>query len=583
MLNALIFFPPRDTNSKNTLLLLWYEKVKYIKDKFIKHNSIFNLIFKINNKINEIFNSNTNFINYNNLNENINIVEDENNEQLNEDEKNERKKEWKTFYEKNTSLDYRTQLKSPAFVYEDEIEGINIIHEDEKIKYCSIDLLLKKICEDNSFNIEIYINDEKTQTFNFINAFIYQCFGFTSYEIIINKLFELHNLYKYNNILNSKRKNRLLHFIFKIVKYLFDHKKYGYFYFQFSDDLENKITNFLKANNLKKEVKSFLEYKKSLISAKNTDINESWNIVNIEENKIKSKLHIINSYNNIPHEGFEFNILKYNEKDIALVITHIRIKKLIQLYDNFYEFNPKIKFGDKKNRYYLNEIIEFFNKLGCFFLEEVYSYDFLNVRVEIVEKIILILIELRKLNNFHDLLAINTTLTSISMHLSQTWNQINSKLKSIYQEINNFCSFDKNYKNIRNEEINCWNENIFFIPNISFVSKDLLFLEEAMKYIGDKGLVNIEKIIKCQKIIEQFKYKFKNILRKKDNMIILPNNNSINELKIFFYNLNPREFDDILKIGDKLEPKFTLYKERDNRKRKTKTDLYINSNQFLKY
>ena len=492
---------------------------------------------------------------------------------------------WETFFKQKNLVNYENQLKSPIFSYEEEIEGINIIHEENKTKYCSLDLLLKKICEDNSFNIEIYINEEKNETFNFINAFIYQCFAFTTYEILINKLIQLHTYYKYNNKLNSIRKNRLFHLIFKLVKYLFDHKIYDNFYFQFNDDLEKKIISFLKANNLNKEIKSFLEYKKSLKSFDNNETinSEKITINGIEENGIKpinkKKIHIVNSYINLPHEGFEFNILKYDEKDIALIITHIRIKKLILLYDHLYEINPKIKSDDKKNRSHLDATSDYVNRIYYFFFEEVLSYDFLDARVEVVEKIILILIELRNLNNFQDLLSIYSALNSISIYLTQTWDQINTKLKSAFKDLEKLCH--TSYTNFQKEEIKCWNQNEFFVPIVSIVNKDLIALDEKINYV-DKGLVNIEKIIKYQKIIEDFKYKFRNIIRKKDDVIKLPNNKVINELKIIFYNLNPKEYDDLIKIAEKLEPKFTLYKELDKRKRKTKTDLYINSNQFLK-
>ena len=56
--------------------------------------------------------------------------------------------------------------------------------KNQKIQYISIDLLIKKIVEENSFNIEICLNQDSNQTFNFINAFIFQCFGFISYEIL---------------------------------------------------------------------------------------------------------------------------------------------------------------------------------------------------------------------------------------------------------------------------------------------------------------------------------------------------------------------------------------------------------------
>ena len=115
---------------------------------------------------------------------------------------------WTKSFEKCVTMDYNNLLKSSDFINEDELEDINIIYRNNKIQYCSIDLLLKKICEDNSFNIDIYINQEKSnQTFNFINAFIYQCFAFISYELLILKILEMYKYYKvYNKLTKTKKK-----------------------------------------------------------------------------------------------------------------------------------------------------------------------------------------------------------------------------------------------------------------------------------------------------------------------------------------------------------------------------------------
>jgi hypothetical protein len=78
----------------------------------------------------------------------------------------------------NMTLDYKKQLSTSYFKYEDELKDINIYYKNEKVQYISIDLLIKKLCEENYFNMEIYVNQEKNQTYNFINAFIYQSFGF---------------------------------------------------------------------------------------------------------------------------------------------------------------------------------------------------------------------------------------------------------------------------------------------------------------------------------------------------------------------------------------------------------------------
>ena len=59
---------------------------------------------------------------------------------------------------------------------------------------------------------------------------------------------------------------------------------------------------------------------------------------------------------------------------------------------------------------------------------------------------------------------------------------------------------------------------------------------------------------------------------------LIRNNKELNQLKIIFENLNPKDLETLENLSEKLEPDFTLYKKPDNRKRKTKTDAFINSN-----
>ena len=233
----------------------------------------------------------------------------------------------------NVTLNYCTQLTIPHFKYEDEIEDINIKYKQEKIQYISIDLLIKKLCEDNSFNFEVVVNKENNQTYNFINAFIYQCFGFISYELLINKLLGAHNYYTKMKKMTSKINKRIIHLIFKITKYLWDHECYNCSYFQSSDDLKNNLKKFLNNNNMTDQIKPMLDYKK--------DCSNKIDLINNKDKNVK--LILEQSSFNYPEGAFEFNIFKYNEKDIALVITYISIKNFKKLYEHLYELNPSIK------------------------------------------------------------------------------------------------------------------------------------------------------------------------------------------------------------------------------------------------
>ena len=85
-----------------------------------------------------------------------------------------------------------------------------------------------------------------------------------------------------------------------------------------------------------------------------------------------------------------------------------------------------------------------------------------------------------------------------------------------------------------------------------------------------------------QNEIEEFKNELRPLRRKNKIEKLIKNNKELSELKIIFSNINPKDINALDNISKKLEPEFTLYKELDNRKRKTKTDLYIDSKQFFK-
>ena len=565
--NLLILEPPGNDLSYNTLNNLWNKKINPIKEIYLTKIAIYNTIIKIKNILSDI---------------EINIKNKKSGDILSTivSEKDKSKKNnskvdifhiIKTFHIVVT-LNYKNQLTTPYFKHEEELEDINIFHKNNKINFISIDLLIQKLCEDDSFNIEIVVNQETNQTFNFINAFIFQCFGFISYELLINKFIWAHKYYKTNNLLKPKINNRILHLIFKLTKYLWDHEYTNCSYFKSSDELKNNLKKFLNNNNMKDQIKFLVDYKKDISDKLDINIQEK------KENEIFNKNSI---FPNHPDGGFEFIILIYEAKDIALIITSISIKNFNKLYEHLYELNPNIKkeAADKPN---LSNIVNFANKISNFFIEEVFSYDYLNARVSIVEKIIEILIELKNLKNFNDLFAIYGALISISIRLPKTWEKIDPKLKNEFNSFKHLCSSQECYKKIREAQNKCFLEKKFYIPLLNITTKHINFYDEGCKYINENGFVCVEKIIVNQNEIEEFKNELRPLRKKNKIEKLIKNKKELNELKFIFNNINPKDLDALDNISKKLEPEFTLYKEPDNRKRKTKTDLLIDSNQFLK-
>jgi hypothetical protein len=90
-------------------------------------------------------------------------------------------------------------LISPLFQYEDDAENVNIIFKLNKktnvseMQYISIDLLLKKIALENFAEKNLLL----------FNGFIQQYTSFISTEILVDKIFNSFELFRYlceNNI-----------------------------------------------------------------------------------------------------------------------------------------------------------------------------------------------------------------------------------------------------------------------------------------------------------------------------------------------------------------------------------------------
>lgn len=153
------------------------------------------------------------------------------------------------------------------------------------------------------------------------------------------------------------------------------------------------------------------------------------------------------------------------------------------------------------------KLIERFNTFTLWILEEILSYDRKVNRVKVLEKFIRVADECRKLNNFNDCVNITSALNNYIMKkLKKTWKMLNSESVKIFNSLNEFCSYDKNYLNLRTELDKCKNKPC--VPYLGILLKDLAFLEEGQKYIKDDYLINIHKILRVAKtinIFDQFK------------------------------------------------------------------------------
>ena len=143
------------------------------------------------------------------------------------------------------------------------------------------------------------------------------------------------------------------------------------------------------------------------------------------------------------------------------------------------------------------------NRLTYFIIEDIISYDSPKDRARMYERWLLIA-EYCKLNkDYNDLFAIVSALNHyIITGLKQTLKYVSSKSISTFKQISEFCTFEGNYKNIR-EDINICNKSgIIFIPYLGTLLKDINFFEESSKYINENGCINFEKIEKIAQLFE---------------------------------------------------------------------------------
>ena len=320
-------------------------------------------------------------------------------------------------------------------------------------------------------------------------------------------------------------------------------------------DLLTKIEQSLSFYKLKTK---FLNNKKNSISRNARKLKKSnterYLTPVLDENKPKELIIKKNNY---------FACKNYEINDIGeelIYISQLALNKIKrkELYNG--AFLKKSKLITSPN---IVENINRFNNLIFFIMEDILSYDLPKDRADTIERWANIADYCRKRRDYNDIFAINSAFKNyIIIGLDLTWKEVKSKAKKIIKEIEIFCSFEGNYKNVR-EEMKTLNKNDFYTPYLGLLLKDLNFYEEAGKYLINGNFINFEKINGIQNSIEDF-FHFQKTKDKK-NVELIPDLN-------FFENLESQKEDYLENLASKLEPKFTLYMNPKTFKRLTYID-----------
>ena len=448
-----------------------------------------------------------------------------------------------------TSFEYKRKIF--------EEPEVNIIYSDDKnnINFMSLELLVSELNDNNLSKSNKNINYNEILTF-----LVYQKNALMTPEIFLNII---ESLIKENNIQTG---------LILLNNYLVNYYSTEIFP---QKDIMEKIIGLYKLTNLE-----VINFKIPFDEDKKIEIEK------LIENIKSGDKEIINSLG-----GMEFirDSLEHQETIIPEKIEKVfdifnwdpkEIARQITLYTQFIYRNINCQElllagwtkSDKMEKSpNVSKLIERFNKITQWIMEEILSYDTSSDRAKVIEIFISVANELKNIHNLNDCFALMTTFNHLSIkRLKRTWSKVSNDAKNTQKEISKLCSILKNYEKIKNEylhyrnnlkDINTIKEGC--IPYLAPYLKDLAFLEEGQKYFSQNKLINITKIIKVGKIINNIK----------ESQMFVYGYKPIYSLAILS-DPNPVDDDKLTNISESLEPKYLLDK-KTKIKRKTNTDCNI--------
>lgn len=458
--------------------------------------------------------------------------------------------------------------------YVNELVNENIIYSEDNnnINFISLNLLLSKI-NDNNLN-----DSNKNIKYNDILLYIaYQKNVLMTTEIFLNIIESF--------IADHKIKCSLILLNAYLTNYyteIFTQK-----------EILEKVISLYQSTNLK-EITFNNEYEDD----KTIEISELIKLINYGDGETIKKLSGMESIriSNEPPDSIIPKSLKITDKHFDIFSWDpIEIARQITIYTQYLYRNIECKElllagwtkKDKMtNSPNISYVIERFNSLSRWIMEEILSYDFAKDRSRVVEQFILIAQELKNMNNFNDCFTVVTCFNQLCVkRLRKTWNYVNPEYKTIHQDLSNLCSILKNFEKIKSAYTK-YEKNIKkksdikegCIPYLATYLKDLAFLEEAHKYFNDNKLLNIIKI----NIVG------KNIKNIKNSQLFVYSYRPVYALSFLS---EPHALDDgtLTSLSEALEPKFRLTTKRTRQKRLTNTENFFNlakrklNDSFLKF
>lgn len=452
------------------------------------------------------------------------------------------------------------------YIDEIEIPGQNIFinRSTNTLQKITIDTLIKKI---------IFKNFLETYS-DLISAFYNQFYVFLTPDYVISKISSAFFYYKKKKTSSQKLLN-LVKFLNQIIIELYIQHISSMTKFS-NETIE--ILNDLYLEILKDPVFSYETTKDTynLLIKQTPQLNELKYFKNFQNKKPKDKIQYVNKFDldklndnssKLQHtkprsksKPKAFYVLEWENKEIVEQLTIISTVELSLLQYKEFLGGKFMKKEKKTTSPTIIKISKRFDDLIMFVIQDILSYDHKKTRAKIIEKWISISHSCKAINNFNDSMAIIQALTHfIIQKLKKSWKYVGKHSKEEYKLLKELYSCDGNYRNLRNEINKC--QNVPYVPYLGILLRDINFYEEKATYFENGRLINFEKISIVQDLIDNF-YKFEDYAYEFEK----------NDTLLFFVSLLPIKEEDLEELGDKLEPKFKIYKKKKSEKRLTLID-----------
>ena len=461
----------------------------------------------------------------------------------------------------NIFIDEDEKKNENIFFIENETEVNNLNYYNKKNKcklsYISLNLFIKKLCTENL----------KNKLPILYKSFTYQYQEFLSISSFLEKLIEAFYYYSkkmnieipdlislINTILSTQYKKikddeKLL----EKLKLLYDNIK-GLSWIDESIQKEIDNVNFILSSNANDDFD--LNYTKYLIRDR-----KKTKAISI---RTRTKAKVLN--NKPIYKYPYFYIFDFSDEEIARNLTLISYKMLSSIDINELLNNNFIKKDKYQKAPNVMKLIDRFEKLMLFIIEDICSYETNKSRAKLITRWANIAQRCKDLHNYNDLLIINQCFNNTLLKkMSSAWKKLSKSTLNLIAELNKFCSNQQCYINIRREIVGC--KHIAFIPYLGILIKEIVDIENNYKYIERIGEYNCINCIKLQKIywvIKKF-FEFKNFTF---------TFTQINDLNILD-KLNPRNKEEIETLINSNEKNISTFKEliqTGNKKKPTKSD-----------